>query len=136
MTYDAQRNSVQSRFDTQFKVAHPGVAVFYDNLKSADKPESGYVQLSILNGDSFLRGLGLTKLYRYAGVISVDIYLPQKTGIKIADQYADTIDNIFRGQSFDGLLCRATQRNDIGIEGNFWRTNVSIPFQRDELLVI
>ncbi len=29
----------------------------------------------------------ITKLYRYAGVISVNIHLPRKTGIKIADQY-------------------------------------------------
>ncbi len=90
--------------------------------------------LNILNGDSALRGLGLTKLYRYAGVVSIDIYIASKTGTKLADQYADTIDSIFRGQQFSSLLFRASTRTDLGNDDNYWRVNVSIPFQRDELV--
>lgn len=132
MSYDAQRTSIQQRFNTQFSAAHAGVPIVFENL-SAAKPVDGYVLLSILNGEARLRGLGMTRLYRYPGVISVDIFVPLKQGIKNADLYAQTVDDIFRGQSFDGILCRAAQRTDLGKEENYWRVNVSIPFQRDEL---
>lgn len=73
MTYDAQRIAIQTRFDTQWKAAHPTVPIIYDNVKGKE-PDGGFVQLRILNGASELAGLGLTKLYRYPGVISVDIF--------------------------------------------------------------
>lgn len=132
MTYDAQRIAIQSRFKTMWEAAHPTVPIIYDNVKGKH-PEGGFVQLRILNGASALAGLGQTKLYRYPGVISVDIYHPLRKGTKAVDQYADTIDDIFRGQSFSGILCRATERIDLGESEHYWRTNVSVPFQRDKL---
>ena len=135
MSYNDQRNAIQNRFKTQFEAAHPGIPIIYDNIK-ADKPIDGYVQINILNGDSALKGLGSTKLYRYAGVVSVDIYQPTKKGIKEADRQADTIDGLFRGQQFSGLLFRAAQRMDLGNVDNYWRVNISIPFQREELFSV
>lgn len=132
MTYDAQRIAIQSRFKTEWETAHPTVPIIYDNVKGKE-PDGGFVQLRILNGASELAGLGLTKLYRYPGVISVDIFFPLRKGIKAVDQYADTIDGIFRGQSFSGILCRAAERQDLGEAGHYWRVNVSVPFQRDKL---
>jgi len=135
MSYNDQRNAIQNHFKTQFEAAHPGIPIIYDNIK-ADKPADGYVQINILNGDSALKGLGSTKLYRYAGVVSVDIYQPTKKGIKEADSQADTIDGIFRGQQFSGLLFRAAQRMDLGNDDNYWRVSISISFQRDELFSV
>ena len=133
MGYTAQRNTIQTQFKSAFELAYPGIPIVFDNIKS-DKPVNGFVMLNIMNGASALRGLGLTKLYRYAGVVSVDIYVPSKTGIKLADQYADTIDGIFRGQQLGNLLFRASTRTDLGDDDNYWRVNVSAPFQRDELV--
>ncbi len=134
MSYTNQRNAIQTLFKTAFELAHPGIPIVFDNLKS-DKPANGFVMLHILNGASALRGLGLTRLYRYAGVVSVDIYVPSKIGIKLADQYADTIDGIFRGQQFSGLLFRASTRTDLGNDDTYWRVNISTSFQRDELVL-
>jgi hypothetical protein len=133
MSYTTQRNTIQTQFKTAFELAYPGVPIVFDNIKS-DKPINGFIMLNILNGASALRGLGLTKLYRYAGVVSVDIYIPSKTGLQLADHYADTIDAIFRGQQFGGLLFRASTRTDLGDDDNYWRVNISAPFQRDELI--
>ena len=133
MTYTAQRNAIQTRFKTQFEAVYPAIPIVFDNLKN-DKPVDSFVAVNILNGDSALRGLGATRLFRYAGVVSIDIFVPLKTGIKVAYQYADTVDGTFRGQQFSGLLFRASSRHDLGMDDNYWRVNISIPFQRDELV--
>lgn len=133
MTYDAQRIAIQERFKNQFTALYPSVPLIFDNLKAEKAPDTGYLKLSILNGDAALKGIGQTRLFRYAGVISVDIYVPQKTGIKQADLYAQAVDDIFRGQGFSGIVCRYSGRNDIGIEDNYWRVNISVPFYRDHI---
>ncbi len=133
MSYNNQRNAIQTKFQVDFSAAYPGVPIIFDNIKDATQAAS-FVILNILNGASMLRGLGATRLFRYAGVVSVDIFIPLKTGVKIADQYADTVDGIFRGQQFGGLLFRASSRNDLGMDDTYWRVNISIPFQRDELV--
>lgn len=132
MTYNSQRNAIQSRFSTQWKAAYPAIPIVFDNLR-ADKASDGYAALHILNGQSFLRGLGAQRLFRYAGVISVDLFAPIEKGMRQLDEYTDTVDGIFRAQSFGGILCRSGTRRDLGKDENFWRVNISYPFTRDEL---
>lgn len=133
MTYNDQRNAIQSKFSTEWKAAFPSIPIVFDNLR-ADKAPDGYVALHILNGDAALRAMGLQRLIRYPGVISVDIFVPAEKGMKTLDQYADTIDGIFRAQSFGGITCRAAQRRDLGRDENYWRVNLSFPFFRDQLV--
>ena len=132
MSYDTQRNAIQTRFKTQWQASYPTIPIVYDNLR-AEKAPDGYVALSILNGASTLRGMGAQRLFRYPGVISVDVFIPAEKGTKLLDQYADTIEGIFRAVSFNGILCRSVDRRDLGKQDNFWRVNVSFPFTRDEL---
>jgi hypothetical protein len=134
MTYDAQRIAIQERFRTQFSALYPLMPLVFDNVKSEKAAETGYLKLSILNGDAALKGIGQTRLFRYAGVISVDIFVPQKAGIKQADLYAQAVDDIFRGQGFSDIVCRYSSRNDIGLEDNYWRVNISVPFYRDRIV--
>jgi hypothetical protein len=133
MTYTAQRNAIQSKFATDWSAAFPSVPVVFDNLR-ADKAAAGYVALHILNGDASLRSMGAQRLIRYPGVISVDIFVPLDKGLKAIDQYADTIEGIFRAQNFSGITCRAAQRRDLGKDENYWRVNLSYPFFRDQLV--
>lgn len=133
MTYTDQRNAIQSRFSTQWKVAYPDIPIVFDNLR-ADKAANGYVALHILNGDAALRSMGMQRLFRYPGIVSVDIFIPAEAGLKTIDQYADTIDGIFRAQSFNGITCRAAMRRDLGKDENYWRVNLSFPFFRDQLI--
>lgn len=132
MSYDTQRNAIQTRFKNLWQAAYPTIPIVFDNLR-ADKAPNGFVALHILNGASVLRGMGAQQLFRYPGVISVDIFVPAEKGTKLLDQYADTIEGIFRAQSFSGILCRSVDRRDLGQQDNFYRVNVSFPFTRDEL---
>ena len=132
MTYDTQRNAIQTRFKNLWQAAYPSIPIVFDNLR-AEKAPNGYVALHILNGASALRGMGAQRLFRYPGVISVDIFVPAEKGTKLIDQYADTITGIFRAQSFNGILCRSDDRRDLGKQDNYWRANISFSFTRDEL---
>jgi hypothetical protein len=133
MSYTTQRNAIQSKFSTEWKAAYPTIPIVFDNLR-ADKAPNGYVALHILNGDASLRSMGSQRLIRYPGIASVDIFVPLELGMKAIDQYADTIDGIFRAQSFSGITCRAAMRRDLGKDENYWRVNLSFPFFRDQLV--
>lgn len=132
MSYDAQRIAIQTRFKTAWQAAYPSIPFIFSNVQLS-KPAGAYVRLDILNGDSALKGMGQSRLYRYAGIISIDIYVPEKEGIGNADRYADTIAPIFQGQNFSGTVCRAVNRNDLGLADGYYRVNLSISFYRDKL---
>ncbi len=133
MSYDSQRNAIQARFNTGWKAVYPAIPIVFDNLR-ADKAANGYVALHILNGQAALASMGAQRLMRYPGVISVDIFTPVEQGMKPIDLYADTIDAIFRAQSFNGITCRASARRDLGREESYWRANLSFPFFRDQVI--
>jgi hypothetical protein len=132
MSYNQARNTIQDKFKTEFAVLYPNFSVVFDNLKS-DKNTDGFIQFSILNGASTLKGLGKKRLFRYPGVISIDIFHPLKKGTKLVDEMADNIEDIFRAKTFSGITCRSVIRNDIGKEENFWRVNLSYPFYRNKI---
>ena len=132
MSFSQARNIIQDKFKTEVVVSQPHFPVGFDNLK-AEKSTDGFIQFSILNGASALKGLGKKRLFRYPGVISIDIYYPLKKGTKLVDEMADNIEDIFRAKTFSGITCRSVIRNDIGKEDNFWRVNLSYPFYRNKI---
>lgn len=132
MSFNQTRNIIQNKFETEFAVLYPNFKIVFDNIKS-EKSKDGFIQFSILNGTSALKGLGKKRLFRYPGVISIDIFYPLKKGTKLVDEIADNIETIFRAKTFSGITCRSVIRNDIGKEDNFWRVNLSYPFYRNEI---
>lgn len=133
MSYLVQRQLIESHFKAQWESKHPEIPIAWQNVKN-NGSDSGFVRISILNGGSYLKGLGDKKLYRYTGVISVDFYLPTKVGMKDVDTYCDTVNDIFLGKTFNNIQCRSPSRSDLGVYNNHWRTNVSISFWRDEII--
>ena len=133
MSYEQQRQTIESYFKTNWENLHPELPISWQNVKTAECKD-GYVQISILTGGSELVGLGETNLYRHSGVISIDFYLPAFKGMRNADLYSDTIKTLFTGKSFGMTQCRSPSRTNLGIYKNHWRTTISIPFYRNEFI--
>lgn len=130
MSYDTERQSIETRF----KNAWTTTPIKFDNVVFTPiSTTTSFVELSITNGQSFQASLGAPALYRHPGNISINVRTRLQIGSKLARQYADSIATIFRGQTFDGIVCRAPKVTRLGEIDGWFMYNVGIPFFRDEI---
>ena len=132
MTYAAALASIEQRFATAWGTTTP---VQWPNRNYEPQPGNEWVRLTVLDGDSTLVGLGLNaRLYTHPGVILVGIFVPKGNGERRSAVLVDSVSEIWRGVEFDGILCRAPAVTRVGLTGEWFQTNVSVPFQRDGVL--
>lgn len=135
MSYKQELLDIQSRFDTQFAAAKPGVPIAYENIEFTPPDNAYWVRLYILNGDANQISLGAAKsLHRFVGVIVVQVFGPANEGEAGVRDVADAVANIFRAVDFgSGITCRSPTYTRVGVQGAYFQGNVSAPFYRDEL---
>lgn len=131
MGYEQQRIDIESRFNSAWGVTTP---IAWQNVGFTPPTSGSWVRLSILNGDSNQISVGSTAgLYRNAGVISISVFTEANQGTKAGLTLADQAAAVFRGAFFgSGIKCRSPRITDLGLEGKYYRHEVSIPFMRDE----
>jgi hypothetical protein len=101
-----------------------------------DKPEppAPWVYFEVLSGGAEIESLAATgaHLYTYDGIIRAHVFAPRWSGAALAEQYADSIGNIFRAATFSGVQCYAPSPGGAGPgddDGVYWRVTVMIPFE-------
>jgi hypothetical protein len=135
MTYVLERNTLQTRFNTQWAAA---TKIKFANVDDSSIPpkNAAWVEFSILTGESDNIGVGTTsvKLHRAMSIIDIGIFVPKGGGVAAADVYADTAAAIFRNWSdaTSGIVCYSPYKTVVGESGEYFQINVTIPFRRDE----
>lgn len=130
MTYEAEEQAIQSRFNTIFTA----LSIKYDNIDFTPTSGTAFVELEIHDGDQLPISVADTVLYRNIGIISINVRVPMNQGSQTAKGYADTAAAVFRGQQFSSITCRGATITRMGEIDGWWVYNVSVPFYRDEAL--
>lgn len=129
MTYQAERQSIESRFATLWTDPYP---VKYDNIDFII-PDGIYLELMIQNAPALIMSTaGTSIMERTPGIISVNLFVPVDTGTATARTLVDKIAAIFRFASFDAIQCRAPAVRRLGEIEKRFVYNISTPFHRDE----
>jgi hypothetical protein len=86
-------------------------------------------------------GGGNIRGYRTRGIIKIYIFTPAGDGDGLGMEYADTIAAIFRGKTFDGVVCYAPSIRDSGAdksdaEGRYWRITLGVEFYYDQVFSV
>jgi len=131
MSYSAQRQAIESRFQALFTGLPIGQVVFA-NVAYTPVQGTPYVRLTIKSGDSERLTIGARE-HRNVGLIIAQVFTPIGTGSNGGLVFADEIAAIYRDQEFDGVLCRSPYITEVGPTTDWFQINVSIPFKRDEV---
>jgi hypothetical protein len=94
---------------------------------------SAYVRLNVLNTEAQRTEFsGGSEWVFFPGIIQVDIFVPEATGVFTAKSYADTIFGIFSRAEFSNIDCDVGEVVDVGTIEGYYQLSVSIPFTRRE----
>jgi len=129
MSYAAEAASIEARFEDQWGTTTP---VEYDNVQYKPTPGTSYVKLEIHTGEGMRASLGETYLERSVGIISMNIFTAINTGTRTGRGLADSAAAVFRGWTTSAITCRTPTITRLGQVGEWFVTNVSVPFYRDE----
>jgi hypothetical protein len=125
---------IRERFRDEWSAAGRTEPIQYDNSgQELKSPDSAWVRLTILPGESRQVEMGNTRRWRRAGLVVVQIFVPASSGTGLAQELGDIVRDIFEGRTVSGVIFRATSLNRTGIEGAWLQYNASTPFQDDEL---
>lgn len=132
MSFEDTRKAIESRLASNWTTT----PIRFENVPFTETAVP-YVALFILDGEGKQISLGTPSLQRWAGLIVVQIFVPQDTGTKTARTYADAIGAIFDRQQFASgnsgtIRSRIPSIRRIGITHGWDQTNVTIPFIRDK----
>jgi len=122
---------------TTTPVVYQNAANEYDPATATQTP---WVFFEVIGSSSGLRGVGMpgNHVWLYRGFIAAHVFVPINTGTDQAQQYANSIGEIFRAEGFydngDGAQVRTwAPRTDGGgsdaDDGNWWRVSCVIPFE-------
>lgn len=131
MSFADERAAIEARFAANWS----STRVKYENTQF-EQPRTAWVALYILNGEGKQISLGDDPLHRYAGVIMVQIHVPESSGTQTGRAYADTIAAIFRRQQFSNgssgtITCRTPYISSIAGRDGWYQINLACPYQRD-----
>jgi hypothetical protein len=133
-SFTENESLIRSRFETQWTALRPAVTAIFDNVGDTAKPEDeAWIRLVVLPGNSGQVEFGMTRRWRRAGVVSVQIFVPAASGTGLAMELGDTVKTIFEGLTVSGLIFRATSLNRVGLDGPWLQYNANTPYQADEL---
>lgn len=129
-TFQDIREAIETRFSTNYT----DTDISWDNVVYAPSSETPFVRLIINEVDSFQVSMSTTPCHRFTGIIHALIMVPVGTGTNAVRGYADTIADIFRNATFDGVHCKTPRIVRIGDVGEYYQLSVLVNFWKDEAL--
>jgi hypothetical protein len=130
MSFETERQYFENRFHDNW--TDGTVDIKWDNVNYTPQHGTSWLELTIVNGDSFLAGLGNPNMDRHTGVLQITVNTPLGEGTSNGRTLAGEAAAIFSGQSFNGIICRKASITRIGERNNWFTYAVSVPYWRDE----
>lgn len=127
-------------FESRLATGWPTTPIHYWSSGVPFEPPTsgGYVALTVEEFSARQITLGSTpQTHRYFGVVTLQVFVPERQGAKLAAGYCDTLDDLFRRAQFSlgnsGLItCRTPQARMVGVSDGWYQINLSIDYQRDK----
>lgn len=130
-SYAAEQEAIMARLSERWAAITP---IAWPNKGYKPVEGTAYIEARVARQDAFNADInaGASRI-RYPGILTVDVRTPLNVGELQALEWGDTVAETFRNASFDGLHFRATTVRDFGVEGAWYRVQVTCPFYRDSI---
>ncbi len=134
-TFEQARDIMTSMVKTAWDTTT--YTLIYDDLPGNIPTTSNpWARLTIRHNQSqqaSLAGDGGTKRFRRQGVLMVQIFATSGKGLLSSDILSKVIVDAFEGKSSNGIWFRNVSMNEVGQDGHWFQTNVSVDFEYDEI---
>lgn len=137
MSYALEQGYIRARFATAWGATTP---VAWPNEDFEETPAGEWVRLTVLTGEGVVASVGTPeKLYRFPGLISIQVFVPLGDGDGRAMELADIVAGIFQSTRFGGaanhgILCGAASVKVVGRGETHYQVNVNTPYRRDSII--
>jgi len=137
----AERKLLEMAFDDAWlNGAFVFVPVSYSNIEF-NPPINNEAWISFRLGvdDADIISLGNNKIVRHDAEIVVDIYVNQGEGTNEAREIADEVVSILRNKQFSSaeagtVTTRIPDVAPIGVDESYYRLQIVVPYERDEVI--
>jgi hypothetical protein len=130
--FDNERQVLEAFLQNRWDVSVAPVA--YENVDFVE-PAGIWCRFTILRGTTIPAALGGMKK-RTPGVLTLQIFSPQKSGTKAATDIADRFASIFdlaHIMTAAGMIrCDTTSVKTVGVQFGWHQINAQVTYQRDE----
>lgn len=133
--FAAERTAIESRFSDNFS-AVTADRIKWENIPFAEPTSGTWVALTILSGDAVARSVGASNVMRrWAGIIQIDVHVPEDTGTATARSAADSAAAVFQDvtitiASGHKIVGRTASLTDRGVIDGWHTFIVSVPYRR------
>ncbi len=136
MSFAAEDKAIVGRFQTAWAAHQATYPAKYDGSPFT-QPSGAWVALTLLSGNGERIELGAGGQARFAGVIVVQIFVPESGGVRLAKTIGDLVKAVFKEVQFStesgGLITTyQTSLRRTGQEGSFIQFNAVTPYKREE----
>jgi hypothetical protein len=126
-----------------FFQAQSDVSQYFSDNWSHTQVDYGNIYFDPKNLDEWVRftdqvstgrraSLGDNPLYRYVGMVTVQIFVKPNAGEARALELCDFVTALFRDQRINGTQFRVPQPNKIGVRDGWYQVNAVCHYYRDE----
>jgi hypothetical protein len=128
-----ERQAIEARLAANFSA----IPIRYENAPFQEMA-TAYCAVFVRRGAGNQITLGpAPQLNRWAGLIIVQVFVPEDTGTQTIAGYCDSIADVFRRQEFSvgasGLIrCRVPNVTTVGTRDGWFQMNVEVPYIRDK----
>lgn len=128
MSFLTEKSTIEQFFKLNFTEA----LIKYENDEMNDDSVNEWVRISIQNSKSFQASLGSNPLFRYIGVVFVQIFTKLDIGSGRAIEIADNLTQLFRAKRIGDIVFKVPSLQKIGVSNDWYQVNVSVEFFREE----
>ena len=118
MSFSDERRAIEERLSSGFSA----LPIKHENVPFKPPRNSPYIALTILSGEGLNASIGTDRaLLRHAGVIQLDIFVPEDTGTEISRTHGDTLSDLFKNVQFEAgssgrITTRVPSYSTLGVE--------------------
>jgi hypothetical protein len=132
MTYSELEQTIRLRVHDKIGKKYK---VFFDNelVEKPEHPVEVWLRAAVRIGLNDLVGLGAKRLFRFSGVLFVQVFTRIGLGTRDPNTIVDEVIRAFRAVTENGITYRTPTPNHVGRMETEFQTNILCPFYSDDL---
>jgi hypothetical protein len=133
MTQDDVRVAFSTRLTNAWTAQYPNNPIDYENQETVDMSTVvvPFIRLEIREHDSHQQDMADKPWWRVHGMARIDIFIKIGHGTKQTNDMADFLKQLFRGQMFSGITCKAPILLAPQKVDGWFMNRLLLPFQYD-----
>lgn len=128
MSFISEKSNIENYFTSNFNET----LIKFENDEMNDSEVDEWVRISIQNSKSYQASLGSNPIFRYIGILYVQIFVKPDIGSGRALSISDVVSNLFRAKRIGDTVFKVPEVKRIGSYNGWYQINVSIEFFREE----